>query len=108
MELLKARDWSTRAQDQIDGLEMHVHWLEASRRVIREDMNKMMRNVNSLLELNQQMIQDILWLCQGHSHPKLSVVQGAGSKPSADEIQPTARRYPLRAILRCGSQATKQ
>ena len=32
--------------------------------------------------------------CQGHSHPKLSVVQGAGSKPSADEIQPTARRYP--------------
>ena len=32
--------------------------------------------------------------CQGHSHPKLSVAQGAGSKPSADEIQPTARRYP--------------
>ena len=24
-ELLKARDWSTRAQDQIDGLETHVH-----------------------------------------------------------------------------------
>ena len=33
-------------------------------------------------------------MCQGHSHPKLSVAQGAGSKPSADEIQPTARRYP--------------
>ena len=32
--------------------------------------------------------------CQGHSHPKLSVAQGAGSKPSADKIQPTARRYP--------------
>ena len=31
--------------------------------------------------------------CQGHSHPKLSVVQGAGGKPSADEIQPTACRY---------------
>ena len=25
MELLKAWDWSTRAQDQIDGLETHVH-----------------------------------------------------------------------------------
>ena len=32
--------------------------------------------------------------CQGHSHPKLSVAQGAGSKPSADKIQPTAHRYP--------------
>ena len=32
--------------------------------------------------------------CQGHSHPKLSVVQGAGSRLSADKIQPTACRYP--------------
>ena len=30
--------------------------------------------------------------CQGHSHPKLSVAQGAGSKLSADKIPPTARR----------------
>ena len=30
MELLKACDWSARAQDQIDGLEMYVCRLEAS------------------------------------------------------------------------------
>ena len=62
MELLKARDWSTRVQDQIDGLETHVHRLEASRRVMREDMDETTRNMNSLLELNCQMIQDILQL----------------------------------------------
>ena len=62
MELLKARDWSARAQDQIDGLETHVRRLEVSRRVMREDMDKMMRNMNGLLELNQQMIWDILQL----------------------------------------------
>ena len=61
-ELLKARDWSARAQDQIDGLETHVRQLEASRRAMREDMDEMMRNMNRLLELNQQMIQDILQL----------------------------------------------
>ena len=61
-ELLKARNWSTRAQDQINGLEMHVHWLEVSRRAMRDDMDKMTRNINSLLELNHQMIQDILQL----------------------------------------------
>ena len=30
--------------------------------------------------------------CQGHSHPKLSVVQGVGSRSSADKIQPTAHK----------------
>ena len=61
-ELSKARDWSARAQDHIDGLETHVHRLEASRRVMREDMDEMTRNMNRLLELNQQMIWDILQL----------------------------------------------
>ena len=61
-ELLKARDWSARAQDQIDGLETHVRRLEASRRAMREDMDEMMRNMNGLLELNRQMIWDILQL----------------------------------------------
>ena len=61
-ELLKARDWSARAQDQINGLETHVHRLEASRRAMREDMDEMTRNMNGLLELNQQMIRDILQL----------------------------------------------
>ena len=61
-ELLKAQDWSARAQDQTDGLETHVHQLEVSRRVMREDMDEMTRNMNRLLELNRQMIQDILQL----------------------------------------------
>ena len=59
-ELSKACDWSARVQDQIDGLETHVCWLEASRQAMREDMDKMTRNMNGLLELNRQMIQDIL------------------------------------------------
>ena len=61
-ELSKARDWSQRAQDQIDGLETHVRRLEASRRAMREDMDEMTRNMNGLLELNRQMIRDILQL----------------------------------------------
>ena len=67
-ELLKACDWSARAQDQIDGLEMHVHWLEASKRAMREDMDEMMTNMNGLLELNWQMIQDILQLRMSQIH----------------------------------------
>ena len=61
-ELLKAWDWSQRAQDHIDGLETHVRRLEASRRAMREDMDEMTRNMNGLLELNRQMIRDILQL----------------------------------------------
>ena len=61
-ELLKAWDWSARAQDQINGLETHVCRLEASQRAMREDMDEMMRNMNGLLELNWQMIWDILQL----------------------------------------------
>ena len=68
MELLKAWDWSARAQDQIDGLETHVHRLEASRKAMREDMDEMTRNMNGLLELNRQMISDILQLRMGLVH----------------------------------------
>ena len=48
-------------------------------------------------------------LCQGHSHPKLLVALGIGSKLSADKIQPTAHKptgygqysgvVPVRATL---------
>ena len=34
-EFLKAHNWSTRAQDQIDGLETLVRWLEGSWRMMR-------------------------------------------------------------------------
>ena len=67
-ELLKARNWSARAQDQINGLETHVRRLEASKRATREDMDEMTRNMNGLLELNQQMIQDILQLRMSQVH----------------------------------------
>ena len=76
-ELLKARDWSARAQDQIDGLETHVRRLEASRRAMREDMDEMTRNMNRLLELNRQMIRDILQL-------RMSVVHNWGNPIELD------------------------
>ena len=77
-ELLKARDWSAKAQDQIDGLETHVCRLEASKRAMREDMDEMMRNMNGLLELNQQMIWDILQL-------RMSLVHGQGNPIVLDD-----------------------
>ena len=51
-ELLKAHDWSARAQDQIDGLETHVRRLDASRRAMREDMDEMTRNMNGDLAMH--------------------------------------------------------
>ena len=75
MELLKARDWSARTQDQIDGLETHVHRLEAGRRAMREDMDEMTRNMNSLLELNQQMIWDILQLRMSVVHNRDNLIE---------------------------------
>ena len=73
-ELLKARDWSARAQDQIDGLETHVRRLEASKRAMREDMDEMTRNMNGLLELNRQMIQDILQLRTSLVHDRDNLI----------------------------------
>ena len=85
-ELLKARDWSARAQDQIDGLETHVRRLEASRRAMREDMDEMTRNMNGLLELNQQMIQDILQLRMSlvHGWDNLIVVDNSSDEDVLD------------------------
>ena len=76
-ELLKARDWSARAQDQIDGLETHVRRLEASRRAMREEMDEMTRNMNGLLELNRQMLRDLLQL-------KMSVVHNQNNPIELD------------------------
>ena len=74
-KLLKARNWSARAQDQIDGLETYVCQLEASRRAMREDMDEMTRNMNGLLELNQQMIWDILQLRMSVVHNRDNLVE---------------------------------
>ena len=85
-ELLKACNWSTRAQDQIDRLEMHIRQLEASRRAMREDMDEMTRNMNGLLELNRQMIQDILQLrmSQVHGRDNLIVVDDSSKEDVLD------------------------
>ena len=86
MELLKARDWSARAQDQIDGLETHIHWLEASWRAMRVEMDEMTNNMNCLLELNCQMIQDILQLrmSQVHGWDNLIVVNDSSEEDILD------------------------
>ena len=86
MELLKACDWSARAQDQIDRLETHIHQLEASRRAMREDMDKMTRNMNGLLELNRQMIQDIFQLrtSQVHGRDNLIMVDNSSEEDVLD------------------------
>ena len=85
-ELLKARNWSTRVQDQIDRLETHVCWLEVSWRAMREDMDEMTRNMNGLLELNRQMIQDILQLRMSvvHNRDNLIVVDDSSDEDVLD------------------------
>ena len=87
-ELSKARDWSARAQDQIDGLETHVRWLEASKRVMREDMDEMTRNMNGLLELNRQMIRDILQLRMSVVHNRDNPIELDAS--SEEDVLDTA------------------
>ena len=87
-ELLKARDWSARAQDQINGLETHVRRLEASRRAMREDMDEMTRNMNRLLELNQQMIRDLLQLRMSVVHNRDNPIELDAS--SEEDVLDTA------------------
>ena len=87
-ELLKARDWSQRAQDQIDGLETHVRRLEASQRAMREDMDEMTRNMNGLLELNRQMIRDILQLRMSVVHNRDNPIELDNS--SEEDVLDTA------------------
>ena len=92
-ELLKARDWSAKAQDQIDGLETHVRQLEASRRAMREDMDEMTRNMNGLLELNRQMIRDLLQLRMSVVHNRDNLIELDNS--SEEEVLDTAPVHTL-------------
>ena len=95
-ELLKAQDWSARAQDQIDGLETHVHRLEASRRAMREDMDKMMRNMNGLLELNRQMIRDLLQLRMSLVHNRDNPIElNASSDEDVVDTAPVLVPQPV-------------
>ena len=95
-ELLKARDWSARVQDQIDGLETHVCRLEASRRAMREDMDKMTRNMNGLLELNRQMIQDLLQLRMSVIHNRDNPIElDASSEEDVVDTAPVPVPQPV-------------
>ena len=61
-----------------------------SSRVTLELFQKAIGSLTVVQARPDQIVQQEV--CQGHSHPKLSVAQGAGSRSSADNIQPTACR----------------
>ena len=67
-ELGKARDWSTRIQEQVDALEMNVRRLEASRRAMREEMRDMTQGMYLLVELNQRLMGDLRQLRASQVH----------------------------------------
>ena len=92
MELGKARDWSSQAQDQIDwaldeivGLEVLVQCLDSSQRVMRLEMDEMIGNMNGLLELNWQMIQSICQLRAGQVHGQDNLIV-IDDKPPVDVL----------------------
>ena len=97
MELLKAHDWSTRAQDQIDRLETLVHQLEGSQRLMRLEMDKMVNNMNGLLELNWQMILDILQLRMGqvYGQDNLIVIDTDSSEEDVLDTAPVPVPGPV-------------
>ena len=67
-ELGKARDWSTRVQEQVDTLETNVWRLEASRRAMREEMRDLTQGMYLLVELNQRLMGDLCQLRAGQVH----------------------------------------
>ena len=82
---MKAHNWSARVQDQIDRLETLVQQLEGSWRMMRLEMDEMISNMNSLLELNWQMIQSIhqLRASQIHGQDNLIVID---DKPPVEDV----------------------
>ena len=67
-ELGKARDWSTRVQEQVDALETNIHRLEASRRAMREEMRDLTQDMYLLVELNQRLMGDLRQLRASQVH----------------------------------------
>ena len=55
-EIEKACDCSSQVQDQVTALETNVWRLEASRRVMREEVADLMRGMYLLVELNQRLM----------------------------------------------------
>ena len=77
-EIRRACDWSSWVQDQVDTLETNVQRLEASRRLMREEIGDLMRGMYLLVELNQRLMGD---LCQ----LRASQVHGWGNPIVIDE-----------------------
>ena len=67
-EIGKARDWSTRVQEQVDALETNVRRLEASRRAMREEMRDLTQGMYLLVELNQRLMGDLRQLRASQIH----------------------------------------
>ena len=67
-EIGKARDWSTRVQEQVDALETNVRRLEASRRAMREEMRDLTQGMYLLVELNQRLMGDLRQLRASQVH----------------------------------------
>ena len=67
-ELRKARDWSTRVQEEVDALETNVRRLEASRRAMREEMRDLTQGMYLLVELNQRLMGDLRQLRASQIH----------------------------------------
>ena len=67
-EIGKARDWSTRVQEQVDALETNVRRLEVSRRAMREEMRDLTQGMYLLVELNQRLMGDLRQLRASQVH----------------------------------------
>ena len=123
-ELTRAQVWSIEAGEEIEALKRQNHQLMVSWTVMWDNIQRMEASINGLILVNLWIAEAINQLrvsqvhnwdnpvvvnddsssedetvaevpeCQGHSHPKLSIVQGVGSKLSADKIQLTTCRYP--------------
>ena len=78
-EIGKARDWSTRVQEQVDALETNVRRLEASRRAMREEMRDLTQGMYLLVELNQRLMGDLRQL-------RVSQVHGRDNPIVVDDV----------------------
>ena len=73
-EIGRARDWSTRVQEQVDGLDMHVRRLEVSRRAMREEIRDLTNGMYLLVELNQRLMGDLRQLRASQVHGRGNLI----------------------------------
>ena len=66
-----------------------MSWLQGSQGLSQRAQNGALMGLNSESEAAEGRVERGKGKCQGHSHPKLSVVLGVGGRLSADKRQPT-------------------